>query len=639
MGIDSGFRLGPWEVRPKLGTLSGPSGTLHLEPKVMGVLVFLAEEAGEVLTRDQFIDRVWLGRIVSDEVLSRCISLLRASLGDNAREPKFIQTVPKIGYRLIVTVEPLETSPATGETTATRPAVLRWRQALAVLAVLSIVLTYFYLSWPGKPVPATLAERQVSVVVLPFVNRSGDVDNEYFSDGLTEELIDRLANVTGLQVVASTSAFSFKNHHADVRSIAEQLGVDYVLEGNVRKDNDQIRISAQLVDAEQGFQVWSDRYDTSLRNIFAVQDEIANGIVDEVRPRLTGHDRPQISTLHPTGVIPAYELLLRGRYHLKRREEEPIRRSIELFRQAIELDPAFGEAYRELARAYALLPDYSYEDNEQMSELAIATIAEGAAIAPDVAEAAHDVLAFVHFRRWEWVDAEQDFRRALAATPNDPNVHQWYSQQLASVGYIDRSLRQVLEARKLDVLSPVVNERLAVAYMWADDNDRARQQFDLAYELGMGPRANPEAYVVLLLRRGEYDEARDLLVDLQSLFARATEWIDPFIAALRDPANLQTAREALALAARERNVSLIYQLGAWVYLGDADEAMDVAFELLHEPAEFKVEFLFAREARILRCHPRFGELVSAIGLDTYWNRYGWPTPFAGPGEVNAGECD
>jgi TolB-like protein/DNA-binding winged helix-turn-helix (wHTH) protein/tetratricopeptide (TPR) repeat protein len=633
MGLDSGFRLGPWEVRPRLGTLTGPAGTLHLEPKVMGVLVFLAEQAGEVLTRDQFIDRVWLGRIVSDEVLSRCISLLRASLGDNAREPKFIQTVPKIGYRLIVAVESLETPPTTGATAAVR----RWRQALAGLAMLSVVLMYFYLSWPGKPAPVVAT--QTSIVVLPFVNRSDDVDNEYFSDGLTEELIDRLANVAGLQVVASTSAFSFKDHQEDVRSIAEQLGVDYVLEGNVRKDDEQIRITAQLVDAKRGFHVWSDRYDTTLRNIFAVQDEIANGIVDEIRPRLTGHDSPQISTAHSTDVIPAYELLLRGRYHLKRREEEPIRRSIELFQQAIELDPGFGEAYRELARAYALLPEYSYEDSEEMSELAIAAIAQAAVNAPDTAESAHDVLAFLHFRRWEWVEAEQDFRRALAATPNDPNLRQWYSQQLASVGYIEQSLSQVLEARNLDVLSPVVNERLAVAYMWADDDELARQQFDLAYELGMGPRANPEAYLVLLLRQGDYDKARSLLADLQKLFARATEWIDPFIAALRDPANLHTAREALALAARERNVSLVYQLGAWVYLGDADEAMNAAFELLHEPREFKVEFLFAREARILRCHPRFGELVAAIGLDTYWNRYGWPAPFVRPGEVAAGECD
>ena len=252
------------------------------------------------------------------------------------------------------------------------------------------------------------------------------------------------------------------------------------------------------------------------------------------------------------------------------------------------------------------------------------TIQRGTASAPEVAESAQDVLAFVHQARWEWVEAEEGFRRALVTSPKDPNVHQWYSQLLARVGNAERSLHHALEARKLDVLSPVVNDRLAVAYMWVDDDERARRQFELADELGMGPTANPEAYVVLLLRRGEYDKARDILVDLQKLFARATEWIDPFIAAQRDPAARAAAREAVARAARERSISLKYLFGAWVYLGDADAAMDVAFELLHEPAEFDVEFLFARETAILRRHPRFGELVTAIGLDRYWDRFGWP---------------
>jgi hypothetical protein len=219
----------------------------------------------------------------------------------------------------------------------------------------------------------------------------------------------------------------------------------------------------------------------------------------------------------------------------------------------------------------------------------------------------------------------------LVASPKDPDVHQWYSQLLARVGNVEQSLHHALEARKLDVLSPVVNDRLAVAYMWVDDDEQARHQFELADELGMGPTANPKAYVVLLLRRGEYDKARDLLVDLQKLFARATEWIDPFIAAQRDPTMRLAAREAVARAAREHGISPRYLFGAWVYLGEADAAMDVAFELLHEPAEFDAEFLFAREAAMLRRHPRFGELVAAIGLDRYWDQFGWPAMCARKG--------
>ncbi len=629
-GLDSGFRLGPWEVRPTLGTLNGPGGTAHLEPKVMAVLVCLAEQPGEVVTRDQLITRVWHGRIVSDEVLSRCVSLLRTSLGDNPREPNLIQTVPKIGYRLIVPVEPHAEAPAPSAAEPATPGVAagsshtRWLGFGLTAIALFAVAAYLYFVRIAERESGLPATAQATIAVLPFVNHSDDRDNEYFSDGLTEELILRLSLVPELQVVASTSAFAFKNHRADVRSIADRLGVDYILEGNVRKDADRIRIGVQLIDAARGFHVWSESFDTRLRDIFDVQDRIANEIVAKLGPQLAGVEPAQISTAPPTDVLPAYELLLQGRYHLKRREEAPIRRSIELFEQAIELDPTYGGAYRELARAYALLPFYSYEDLGEMSELALATLEHGANTLPALTDTAQDVLAFLHFANWNWVEAEHGFRRSLEHAPHDPDVHQWYSEHLASVGYAGESLRHALAAKKLDVLSPVVNDRLAVAYMWADEDEHARRQFALASELGMGPTANPDAYLVLLLRLGDHDKARELLFDLQKLFAQASDWIDPFFAALRDPAARPGARVAVAAAARERGISLRYLYGAWLYLGEGDAAIEAAFELLHEPAEFNVEFLFARETEILRRHPRFGELVTAIGLDGYWDAYGWP---------------
>ncbi|MGH8167904.1 MAG: winged helix-turn-helix domain-containing protein, partial [Woeseiaceae bacterium] len=267
--LECGFRLGSWDVRPMLGTLDGPGGNLHLEPKVMGVLLCLAERAGDVVTRDQFVLRVWDGRLVSDEVLSRCISLLRTQLGDNPREPQFIQTVPKIGYRLITPVVPFESRPPplastpdatvrddVGPVADAAPRVPgRRRFGIALAAVALVAAASGLLYWhtlPDSPSRGIVAH-EPSVAVLPFVNHSDDDRDEYFSDGLTEELIDRLANVPGLLVVASTSAFAFKDHRDDVRNIATQLGVNYVLEGNVRKEGDRVRITAQLVDAERGF--------------------------------------------------------------------------------------------------------------------------------------------------------------------------------------------------------------------------------------------------------------------------------------------------------------------------------------------------------------------------------------------------
>lgn len=621
--------------------MNGPGGSLHLEPKVMGVLLCLADHAGDVVTRDEFVERVWGGRIVSDEVLSRCISLLRTQLNDNPRDPRFIQTLPKLGYRLIEPVVPLQTPAAPDEGTAQvspdSPAMAatprrRFFGFLAAILLAAVAMT-LWLRFDGGESPSR-ADR--SVVVLPFVNHSDDERDEYFSDGLTEELIDRLANAPGLRVVASTSAFAFKGGRADVREIAGELGVNYVLEGNVRKSGERIRITAQLIEAESGFHLWSKRFDTTMSDIFTVQDQIANGIVGELEPRLSAGAPAEPA--RPTEVMPAYELLLQGRYHLKRREDASLRRSIELFEQAIGMDPGFGQAYRELARAYVLLPEYSYEDRDEMYELAIATLERGIAADPLLEEQAHDVLALVHFNRREWIEAERYFRRALSSSPHDPSVHQWYSQHLASVGDMSASLREVLEAKKLDLLSPVVNDRLAVAYLWVDDDERARQQFELADELGLGPSANPEAYLVLLLRQGDYAGAREMLVDLQRLFARATGWIDPFIAAMGDPSQIAAAKGALSEAAMEHAISPKYLFGALVYLGDADGAMDVAFELAHGPSDFDVEFLFARETAILRCHPRFAELAESIGLARYWATYGRPQALS-YGEDGKNGCD
>ena len=634
---DRSFRLGPWTVRPLLGELSGPDGDLHLEPKVMGVLVCLAERAGDVVTRDEFVAAVWDGRIVSDEVLSRCISMLRTRLGDNPRDPSYIRTVPKIGYQLLKDVEWLDPAPESAPAepppqpspsdAAPQPAPAtgrapyqpgRWLGIAAAVALIAIAVF-----WLRDDASTELpANADPSLAVLPFSNLSDDPQNDYLSDGLTEDLIDRLAKLPGLQVVASTSAFAFKNRAIDVRDIAEQLGVQHVLQGSVRRDGDRVRITAALTDAASGLVQWSDSFHTEFRDIFSVQDEISAAIVGELRPRLAAASPADSSP--PTRVMPAYERVLRGRFHLRKREEAPILRSIELFREAIELDPLFGDAYRHLAMAYALLPTYSYEDPAEMFALAEAALDRGVAMDASLTDRIYDVRAFLHFSRWEWIDAEQDFRRALQLTPNDSNLFQWYSQQLAATGQLDRALDAVTTARQLDMLSPVVNQRLAVVLQWVDADDRAYEQFELARELGMGPRANPEAYAVQLIRRGEHARAGDILLDLQRAFRRASDWIGPFIDALEDPSQRPRALAALNEAAENRQISTKYLQGAYVYLGDADAAIDAAFELLNEPQEFEVEFLFARENAIVRAHPRFGALLREIGLDRYWNEFGWP---------------
>ncbi|MGB5623971.1 MAG: winged helix-turn-helix domain-containing protein [Gammaproteobacteria bacterium] len=743
MELDHGFRVGRWEIHPSRNSIADGEQAARVEPKVMGVLVELAARPGEVVTRNDLIEKIWRGRIVSDEVLSRCVSLLRSALRDDPKNPQFVQTIPRVGYRLISPVtelEPLtagtaqtqdivETSPvsasqhrpvsATAATARQKPppastlkillrelrrrnvfrvaasyVVIGWLlieassvvldlgapawvpRVISFLIVLglpvAVVLSWVYELTPDglrrererpRYGPATrvtrrkldyvimfglafglayligerLARTQEQVAgisatetpqilaVLPFRNLSADPANEYFSDGLTEDLVNSIAGIEGIRVIASTSSFSFKNSDSDVREIGRALGAGTILSGSVRKDGKRIRISAQLVDASRGLQLWSESYDGMLEDVFEVQDTITTAIVYELQPALqSGVSGEKLARRKPTENLDAYELYLRGRYHLRRRDEEAIRQGIQLFRQAIELDPNFGAAYLQLATAYALLPYYSYELEEDMFLAARATIDQGKLHDARVDIAARGLIAFMNFRSWEWNAAEDNFDIALANAPGDADLHQWQSQFLAAVARPVESLEAALRAKELDALSPVVNDRLAVAYLWNDMDDMANRQFRLADELGLAPSANPEASLVLKLRLGDYQSAREIMTVMQRMLGRNTEWIDSFIAAQGDPDLRPAAIEAVTRAAAASEVSPRYLYGLWLYLGEADRAMDMAFQLLNDPPSFAVEFLFSRENKALREHPRFAELVSAIGLDRYWDQHGWP---------------
>jgi len=650
--LDNGFRLGSWQVHPRLGTIAGADRVNRVEPRVMAVLVCMASHAPDVVTRDEFIREVWLGRIVTDEVLSRCISLLRTALDDQPREPRLIQTLPRIGYRLLVEAEPLAPAreparpegaivpepPANGGTldVAARPddippAIVRSSRRWPWVAVALLVaagLTYLgAASWLGHRPSATIPPRAArnTVAVLPFVNRGDSPDDEYFSDGLSEELISRLSAIAGLQVVASTSAFSLKNQPDDVREIGRRLGVAYVVEGNVRRDGDRVRIAAQLIDADSGYHLMTRTFEGGVSDIFKLQDDVAGGIVAQLATVLTDLAADSTAeTTRPTTNVAAYELVLRGRHQFRIREEANIRRSIALFEQAIALDPDYAEAYADLARAQVVLPSYSVEDEEQMFEASLATLQRGASRDPRLTDLSQDVLGYIEYARWHWAAADAAFQRALALRPRDSNLLQWYSQFLASVGRTRASLDYAQRAKEVDVVSPVVNDRLAVAYLWNDRDDLAEHQFEVTRELGIRVAAQPDAYLLLLLRQGRYDQARSLALSLQKLFARPADWLDPLLAALADPKRRPAAVEAVARAERERNISRRYALGAWLQLGEDERALRAVQELLLDPGEFEVELLFSREARGLRRHARFGDVLTRLGLVEYWDATTWP---------------
>ncbi|HUG99649.1 MAG TPA: winged helix-turn-helix domain-containing protein [Gammaproteobacteria bacterium] len=662
MELERGFRIGRWDVYPLRNVVSRADASLRLEAKSIQVLMVLARRPGEVVTRKDLLEDVWQDRPVSDEVLSRCVSLLRSTLGDDPKDPAYIQTIPRIGYRLIAPVRPLgehhdEATAAPDPAVPLEPAPPETPQAppetpqaptpptaeaargtgrpglylllAAATIALAVILLSPYLSWlgEGRQDPATLAAtHNDAIAVLPFRNLSADPDDEYFADGLTDELISRLSGLEGLKVIARTTALAFKGSAEDARSIGARLGVSHLVTGTVRISQSRLRVTVQLVETGRGLEISSKVYDATIADAFAVQHDVSLAIASALLPTLQQRGGGgRIAELSAIPDAKAYLLLLRARHLIKRREAQSIGRAIGLLDEAIAMDPGQAPLYLALAKAHALLPYYSREPMAEMFVRAEQIIDAGRASGAPIGDTAEGLAAFIALGRREWLKADAHFQKALDAEPSDADLYQWRSEFYASVGRVDLSLTHAIRASELDALSPVVNDRLAVAYLWLDEDERARRLFEDASLLGLGMTANPGAYLISLMRAAEYNRAGRLLHTLQTLLGGPTDWIAPLMAAQSDPASKDEAVAAVSRAAATDGIEPRFLFGAWVYLGEHERAMAHAEQMLDTESPFDVEFLFARENRALRSHPRFGVLLEKIGVDRYWDQAGWPS--------------
>jgi TolB-like protein/DNA-binding winged helix-turn-helix (wHTH) protein/Flp pilus assembly protein TadD len=631
INFDDGFRVGEFEVYPKRLTVHRNGTTTRLEPKVMAVLVYLAERADEVVTRNEFADHVWRGRIVSDEVLSRDISILRSQLGDDAKEPRYVLTIPRVGYRLVAKVEELRADIATeasattattttGETAATAltadlPKAPRRRIAMgfAVVAVaLAAVIAYLLRN-------ETPALDRTHIAVLPFASLSDSSGDHSFSDGLTEEIMHALGAVDGISVVAKTSSFAFRKPTRDVREIGQELDAGSLLEGSVRRDGDRLRIIVQLIDANTGLQVWSENYDRRMSDIFAIQNRIST----RVAQKLIGTLAPDTLPAAPTQDIEAYTLFLRANFLLRQRGAAQLTRAIELYQQAITRDPNFARAYTGLAEAYTVQPSYT-----GMSELAGQRLAQAAAeraeaLGEDPARLA-GLRGYLHFRSRQWTDAQADFKVALAANADDPDALQWYSTFLASAGWMARARDAAQRSVKVDPLSPAANQRAGVVSLWANDLAAARGYFSIATELGIERNGLPEALLALLLREGRFDDARRVLYETQQTRHQSTAWIEPVLAAITGTGSAPAAVEAVNRDYQAGTLSVPMYFDALIVIGDVDGFYAAIDGVVATGEPFDIEVLFSGTASGIRTDPRFAALATALGLVDFWDAEGWP---------------
>ncbi len=475
-------------------------------PKGFDVLAYLVEHAGRVVTQDEMLEALWSETYVNPEVLRKYILEIRKALGDRPDKPEFIETLPKRGYRFIAPVTDesgieladLPTSLATEEHAAKEmveaeatPLDLEsssgkgrlWK--LAIILLLSVVAAamgvYFR---PGKGAANASSLNNTSIAVLPFADMSLAKDQEYFSDGLAEQLINDLAKVSGLQVVGRSSSFQFKGKNEDLRDVGRKLGVANVLEGSVRREGNHVRITAELTKADDGFQLWSQTYDREINHIFAAQDEIARAVTGALQVKLLSPNSPEVSSGSRSISPEAYQAYLQGQYFIARgQDKRNLDKALSYSDQAIKLDANYAPAWAQRSQVLRTMANLALIENTEAFHRARESAQKAIALDPNLA-AGYLAMAMVQINHdWDWEGADVSLRRAGLLEPGSAEVLRCRAHLARVLGRVDEAIELYKHAIALDPL-------------------KANFYLALGYELYIG---------------GRYEEARDALQRAQDL--------------------------------------------------------------------------------------------------------------------------
>lgn len=455
-----------------------------------------------------------------------------------------------------------------------------------------------------------------SIAVLPFVDMSPQRDQEYFCDGISEELLDALTKVGGLRVVSRTSSFAFKGKEQDIRKIGEQLSVGTVLEGSVRKAGNRLRITAQLINVVDGFHLWSEKYDREMKDIFDIQDEISRAIVEALKIKLVGEPTSHLAKRY-TENLEAYNLYLKGRYFWNKRFEGGLQQAMEHFKLAIEKEPTYTLAHVGLADCFIILGWFAYLAPKEAFPKAKAAVQKALEIDDRLAEA-HASLGFIKFAYdWDWLEAEQEFKRSIELNPNYATVHWWYAFSLIMQGRIEESLAEIKRAHELDPLSLIINTGVGLILYFARQYDQALEQCLKTLELDPNFGAARTYLGRALTQKSKYEEAiaegQKALKLLGPSFIAS--WLGHTYAISGKKDEARKLLNEMNELSKQRYVSL-YQM-APIHLGLGE--IDQAFELLEKAYEQRDCYLCGLKADPLfdglRSDSHFIELLKKMGLN------------------------
>jgi TolB-like protein/DNA-binding winged helix-turn-helix (wHTH) protein/Tfp pilus assembly protein PilF len=469
------FDFGPYRLDRKARVLLRDEGIVPLTPKVVDTLIALVEHRGSVVSKDELLHSVWPDSFVEESNLSQNISVLRKALALGSGQLTYIETVSKRGYRFVAEVksspsipdpsekdawvEPVETQ----QTGLTAPSTARFRVRSAALIGTTVLLCAVASFWyyqhrrPGVP-------RIRSIAVLPLRNLSGDPEQDYFADGITELLTEELSKTLRVRVTSRTSAMRYRDTGKPLPVIARELNVDAVLEGSVIRSGNRLRVTAQLIHAPSDRHLWAQTYDRDLVDVLTLQIEIARAVAHEIRAEgVIGNERRTAAVNSD-----AFEAYLRARYYLDRRTGEEINKAISWYQKAIEADPAYAPAYAGLADCYNQLGTVMVGDRSPLEtrKLAMAAASRALEIDPELAEA-HAALAYSNLYNWNWDRAQDGFQRAVSLNPNYAPGHLWFAHYLAARGQFDRALQEVRLASDLDPLSPIMQTQIGWILVYA----------------------------------------------------------------------------------------------------------------------------------------------------------------------------
>jgi len=514
------IRFGAFEVDLRAGELRRKGLQVKLQEQPFQVLAMLLERVGEVVTREELQTKLWPADTIVDfdHGLNKAINKIRKALGDSAENPRFVETVARRGYRFIADVrvvdgspldrpEPvIEDSPATdkqdpvesrGNPAARRraPWPLAGKTSAIALGLVLVTLVGWMLRSRSR---ASLEIR--SLAVLPLESLSSDPSQEYFADGMTDELITDLSQISALSVISRTSVMPYKRARKPLPQVARELNVDAVVEGTVLRSGDRVRITAQLIQVSADKHIWSQSYEGDLRDTLALQNKVARAIADQIRISLTPQEQAALKNVKAVNPE-AYVSNLKGRYFWNKRTADGLKTAVAYFDQAIENDPTYARAYAGLADSYALMGDWQYGVLAPKEALPRAEAAAIKALELDsTLGEAHTSLAFtLDGFDWDWGSAEREFKRALELNPGYATAHHWYAWHLALVGRNAEAIAEMKRAQNLDPLSLIISadlaELLVIAHSYDESMEQSRKTIEMDPNFALAHNQLAQAYI------------------------------------------------------------------------------------------------------------------------------------------------